>query len=64
MGGKGSPAWEHFMPNPYILNCSQLNTDMISNLSYYCMPAVLQEKPSFIFKGNLNPPQSRARHFT
>ena len=28
---------------------------MISNLSYYCVSTVSQEKRSFIFEGNLNP---------
>ena len=37
---------------------------MSSNLSYYCVPAARQEKPSFIFEGNLNPSESRVRHIT
>ena len=31
---------------------------MISNLSYDCVPAARQEKPSFIFEGNLNLPKA------
>ena len=37
---------------------------MISNLIYYCVPAARLEKPLFISEGNLNPPESRARHIT
>ena len=37
---------------------------MTSDLSYCCVLAARQEKPSFIFEGNLNPPESRARHLT
>ena len=51
-------------PKPCLLNCQQLNTDMTSDLSYCCVLAARQEKPSFIFEGILNPPESRARHLT
>ena len=52
-------------PKPMFIKLpTTLNTDMISNLSYCCVPAACQEKPSFIFEGNLNPPESRARHLT
>ena len=52
-------------PEPMFINCQQLSdTDIISNLSYNCVPADRQAKPSIIFEGNLNPPESRARQLT
>ena len=52
---------------PMFINCQQpmqLDTDTITNISYNCVPAARQQKPSVIFEGNLNPPESRARHVT
>ena len=31
---------------------------MISNFRYYCVPGARQEKPSFVFEGNLTLPKA------
>ena len=59
--------------NPYLKGFRTSNADgLISTLGSYSCDAYLwciitaarQEKPSIIFEGNLNPPESRARHLT